>query len=140
LRYAHTFVPDFGAEEGRIDLLTAAAIGGITKTNATISEAEVGHQDEVRSASAMALEHHLGMTCDPVAGLVQVPYNKRNAFGAVKAVTAASLSLHGIGSQIVSLDAAIETMRQTGWDMSKEYKETSFAGVASQVSVSRPKC
>jgi L-serine dehydratase len=136
-------------------LLTAAAIGGLLKTNASISGAEVGCQGEVGSASAMAaaglaavlggtpeqienaaeiaLEHHLGMTCDPVGGLVQVPCIERNALGAVKAVTAASLALKGDGSHFVPLDAAIETMRQTGRDMDERYKETSQGGLAVNV-------
>ncbi|MFQ8433807.1 L-serine ammonia-lyase, partial [Amaricoccus sp. W119] len=117
-------------------LLTAAAIGGIIKTNASISGAEVGCQGEVGSAAAMAaaglcaalggtnaqienaaeiaLEHHLGMTCDPVKGLVQVPCIERNGLGAIKAVAAASLALRGDGTHIVPLDACVETMRQTG--------------------------
>ncbi|MFD0918073.1 L-serine ammonia-lyase [Pseudahrensia aquimaris] len=133
-------------------LLTAAAIGGIIKHNASISGAEVGCQGEVGSAAAMAaaglaaimggtpeqvenaaeiaLEHHLGMTCDPVGGLVQVPCIERNALGAVKAVTAASLAMHGDGTHFVPLDACIETMRQTGYDMSERYKETSQGGLA----------
>ncbi len=136
-------------------LLTAAAIGGIIKTNASISGAEVGCQGEVGSASSMAaaglaavlggtpaqvenaaeiaLEHHLGMTCDPVGGLVQVPCIERNALGAVKAVTAASLAVKGDGTHFVPLDAAIETMRQTGLDMSEKYKETSLGGLAVNV-------
>ncbi|MHC5306926.1 L-serine ammonia-lyase [Bartonella sp. LJL80] len=136
-------------------LLTAAAVGGVIKHNASISGAEVGCQGEVGSASSMAaagltaalggnalqienaaeiaLEHHLGMTCDPVAGLVQVPCIERNALGAVKAVTAASLALHGDGTHFVSLDACIETMRQTGRDMSDRYKETSKGGLAVNV-------
>lgn len=136
-------------------LLTAAAIGGLLKTNASISGAEVGCQGEVGSASAMAaaglaaalggtpeqienaaeiaLEHHLGMTCDPVGGLVQVPCIERNALGAVKAVTAASLALKGDGTHFVPLDAAIETMRQTGRDMDERYKETSQGGLAVNV-------
>ena len=123
-------------------LLTAAAVGGIIKTNASISGAEVGCQGEVGSASAMAaaglcavmggtpeqvenaaeiaLEHHLGMTCDPVGGLVQVPCIERNALGAVKAVTAASLAIKGDGKHFVPLDAAIETMRQTGMRHERE--------------------
>jgi L-serine dehydratase len=143
-------------------LLTAAAIGGIIKRNASISGAEVGCQGEVGSASAMAaagfaavlggtpeqvenaaeiaLEHHLGMTCDPVAGLVQVPCIERNALGAVKAVTAASLALKGDGRHVVPLDNCIETMRQTGLDMSQRYKETSQAGLAVNVPVSLPEC
>ncbi|MCP4317159.1 MAG: L-serine ammonia-lyase [Hyphomicrobiales bacterium] len=136
-------------------LLTAAAIGGIIKHNASISGAEVGCQGEVGSASAMAaaglaavlggtpeqvenaaeiaLEHHLGMTCDPVAGLVQVPCIERNALGAVKAVTAASLALKGDGQHFVPLDACVETMRQTGLDMNERYKETSEGGLAVNV-------
>lgn len=139
-------------------LLTAAAVGGIIKKNASISGAEVGCQGEVGSASAMAaaglcavmggtnqqienaaeiaLEHHLGMTCDPIAGLVQVPCIERNGFGAVKAVTAASLSMRGDGTHFVPLDNCIETMRQTGLDMSERYKETSQGGLA----VNLPEC
>lgn len=140
-------VPDF--------LLTAAAIGGLIKYNASISGAECGCQAEVGSASAMAaaglaamlggtpehvenaaeiaLEHHLGMTCDPVKGLVQVPCIERNGLGAIKAVSAASLSLRGDGQHLVPLDAAIETMRQTGVDMSEKYKETALGGLAVNV-------
>ena len=136
-------------------LLAAAAIGGIIKHNASISGAEVGCQGEVGSASAMAaagvaaalggspqqienaaeiaLEHHLGMTCDPVGGLVQVPCIERNGLGAVKAVTAATLALRGDGTHFVPLDACIETMRQTGMDMSDRYKETSQGGLAVNV-------
>lgn len=136
----------------RTFLLTAAAVGGIIKANASISGAEVGCQGEVGSASAMAaaglcaalggsneqienaaeiaLEHHLGMTCDPIGGLVQVPCIERNALGAVKAVTAASLALRGDGSHFVPLDGCIETMRQTGMDMMEQYKETSKGGLA----------
>ncbi len=143
------------AEGVRTFLLAASAIGGIIKHNASISGAEVGCQGEVGSASAMAaaglcaalggtneqvenaaeiaLEHHLGMTCDPVGGLVQVPCIERNAFGAVKAVTAASLALRGDGTHLVHLDTCIETMRQTGVDMSERYKETSTGGLAVNV-------
>jgi len=139
-------------------LLTSAAIGGLIKHNASISGAEVGCQGEVGSAAAMAaaglaevlggtpeqvenaaeiaLEHHLGMTCDPVAGLVQVPCIERNALAAVKAVTAASLALKGDGTHFVPLDACVETMRQTGLDMSHKYKETSLGGLAVNV----PEC
>jgi L-serine dehydratase len=146
-----------GADQNgiRTFLLAAAAIGGIIKHNASISGAEVGCQGEVGSASAMAaaglcaalggsneqvenaaeiaLEHHLGMTCDPVGGLVQVPCIERNAFGAVKAVTAASLALRGDGTHLVPLDSCVETMRQTGLDMSERYKETSMGGLAVNV-------
>lgn len=139
-------------------LLTAAAIGGIIKHNASISGAEVGCQGEVGSASAMAaagicalkggsneqienaaeiaLEHHMGMTCDPVAGLVQVPCIERNGLGAVKAVTAAALALRGDGSHYMPLDNCIEAMRQTGLDMNEKYKETSQGGLA----VNLPQC
>lgn len=133
-------------------LLTAAAIGGLLKHNASISGAEVGCQGEVGSAASMAaaglacvlggttkqienaaeiaLEHHLGLTCDPVAGLVQVPCIERNAIGAVKAVSATSLALLGNGEHFVSLDACIATMKETGLDMCTKYKETSQGGLA----------
>ncbi|MEH6721591.1 MAG: L-serine ammonia-lyase [Aurantimonas endophytica] len=139
-------------------LLTAAAVGGIIKTNASISGAEVGCQGEVGSAAAMAaaglcaalggsnaqvenaaeiaLEHHLGMTCDPVRGLVQVPCIERNGLGAIKAVAAASLALRGDGEHVIPLDNCIETMRQTGLDMHTRYKETSLGGLA----VNLPEC
>ncbi|WP_224816746.1 L-serine ammonia-lyase [Hasllibacter sp. MH4015] len=146
-------------EDGRRDfLMTAAAIGGLIKHNASISGAEVGCQGEVGSASAMAaaglcaalggtneqvenaaeiaLEHHLGMTCDPVGGLVQVPCIERNGLGAIKAVSAASLALRGDGTHFMPLDNCIEAMRQTGIDMSKKYKETSQGGLA----VNLPEC
>ncbi len=155
LRYWLHFHPEADQASIRDFLLTAAAIGGIIKHNASISGAEVGCQGEVGSASAMAaaglcavmggtamqvenaaeiaLEHHLGMTCDPVAGLVQVPCIERNALGAVKAVTAASLAIKGDGTHFVPLDAAVETMRQTGIDMNEKYKETSLGGLAVNV-------
>ncbi|MCV6594495.1 MAG: L-serine ammonia-lyase [Silicimonas sp.] len=155
IRYWLDHVP--GASASRVDefLLTAAAIGGLVKFNASISGAECGCQAEVGSASAMAaaglaavlggtpeqienaaeisLEHHLGMTCDPVRGLVQVPCIERNGLGAIKAVSAASLALRGDGQHFVPLDAAIETMRQTGEDMSEKYKETALGGLAVNV-------
>jgi L-serine dehydratase len=133
-------------------LLTAAAIGGIIKHKSSISGAEVGCQGEVGSASAMAaaglcaikggtpeqienaaeiaLEHHLGMTCDPVKGLVQIPCIERNGFGALKAYTAASLALRGSGQHIMSLDNCISAMKQTGLEMSVKFKETSLGGLA----------
>ena len=139
-------------------LLTAAAIGGLVKHNASISGAEVGCQGEVGSASAMAaaglcavlggtnaqienaaeiaLEHHLGMTCDPVNGLVQVPCIERNGLGAIKAVAAASLSLRGDGQHFMPLDNCIAAMRDTGRDMDEKYKETSQGGLA----VNLPNC
>ncbi|WP_425080854.1 L-serine ammonia-lyase [Ruegeria arenilitoris] len=155
LRYYLDHVP--GASESHIEdfLLTAAAIGGLVKYNASISGAEAGCQAEVGSASAMAaaglcavmggtpeqvenaaeiaLEHHLGMTCDPVAGLVQVPCIERNGLAAIKAVSAASLALRGDGKHFVPLDSVIETMRQTGHDMHEKYKETSLGGLAVNV-------
>ncbi|MEP1768571.1 MAG: L-serine ammonia-lyase [Sulfitobacter sp.] len=155
LRYYLDHVP--GASESHVEdfLLTAAAIGGLVKFNASISGAEAGCQAEVGSAAAMsagalcavmggtpeqvenaaeiALEHHLGMTCDPVRGLVQVPCIERNGLGAIKAVSAASLALRGDGTHLVPLDACIETMRQTGADMSEKYKETSLGGLAVNV-------
>ncbi|WP_299777703.1 L-serine ammonia-lyase [uncultured Roseobacter sp.] len=155
LRYYLDHVP--GASESHVEdfLLTAAAIGGLVKYNASISGAEAGCQAEVGSAAAMAaaglcavmggtpqqvenaaeiaLEHHLGMTCDPVKGLVQVPCIERNGLGAIKAVSAASLALRGDGTHLVPLDACIETMRQTGADMSEKYKETSLGGLAVNV-------
>ncbi len=155
LRYWLDHVPG-AAPSGVTDyLLTAAAIGGLVKFNASISGAECGCQAEVGSASAMAaaglaavmkgtpeqienaaeiaLEHHLGMTCDPVRGLVQVPCIERNGLGAIKAVSAASLALRGNGQHLVPLDSAIETMRQTGEDMSAKYKETALGGLAVNV-------
>ncbi|MCB1387237.1 MAG: L-serine ammonia-lyase [Nitratireductor sp.] len=155
LRYYLHFHEEADQKGIRDFLLASAAIGGIIKHNASISGAEVGCQGEVGSASAMAaaglaqvlggtpeqvenaaeiaLEHHLGMTCDPVGGLVQVPCIERNALGAVKAVTAASLALKGDGKHFVPLDACIETMRQTGLDMNERYKETSEGGLAVNV-------
>jgi L-serine dehydratase len=139
-------------------LLTAAAIGGLIKHRASISGAEAGCQGEVGSAAAMAaagfcavlggspeqvenaaeiaLEHHLGMTCDPVAGLVQVPCIERNGMAATKAVTAASLALRGDGSHFMPLDNCIEAMRQTGQAMNVKFKETSLGGLA----VNLPEC
>ena len=155
IRYYADHILDASAKGRRDMLLTAAAIGGLIKTNASISGAECGCQAEVGSASAMAaaalcaalggtnaqvenaaeiaLEHHLGMTCDPIRGLVQVPCIERNGLGAIKAVAAASLSLRGDGQHLVSLDACIETMRQTGRDMNEKYKETSLGGLAVNV-------
>ena len=152
LRYYRDFC--HGATKEGVDtfLLTAAAIGALYKMNASISGAEVGCQGEVGVACSMAaaglaaalggtnaqienaaeigMEHHLGMTCDPVGGLVQIPCIERNAFGAVKAINAASLALHGDGTHRVSLDQVIATMRQTGADMHSKYKETSQGGLA----------
>ena len=155
LHYYDRFVP--GADRAGLEtfFLAAAAVGAIIKRNASISGAEVGCQGEVGSACAMAaaglaaamggsngqvenaaeigLEHNLGLTCDPVAGLVQVPCIERNALGAVKAINAARLALHGDGTHLVSLDQVVRTMRQTGLDMSHKYKETSLGGLAVNV-------
>jgi L-serine dehydratase len=155
LRYFHDFCPEASAAKERDFLLTAAAIGGLIKRRASISGAEVGCQGEVGSAAAMAaaglaaalgatprqienaaeiaMEHHLGMTCDPIGGLVQIPCIERNAFGANKAIVAASLAMRGDGLHRVSLDEVIETMRQTGLDMQTKYKETSQGGLAVNV-------
>jgi L-serine dehydratase len=155
LRYFRDFFPEWSEEKGRVFLLTAAAIGSLIKRRASISGAEVGCQGEVGSAAAMAaaglsaalgatprqvenaaeiaMEHHLGMTCDPIGGLVQIPCIERNAFGANKAVVAASLALRGDGVHRVSLDEVVETMRQTGLDMQTKYKETSQGGLAVNV-------
>ena len=155
LRYWLDHVPDATPKRIPEFLLTAAAIGGLIKFNASISGAECGCQAEVGSASAMAaaglcavlggnpaqvenaaeiaLEHHLGMTCDPVKGLVQVPCIERNGLGCIKAVSAASLSMRGDGTHLVSLDACVETMRQTGLDMHEKYKETALGGLAVNV-------
>jgi L-serine dehydratase len=158
LRYYREFCPGAGPAGMRTFLLTATAIGALFKLNASISGAEVGCQGEVGVACSMAagglaaalgasnaqienaaeigMEHHLGMTCDPVGGLVQIPCIERNAFGAIKAVGAASLAMRGDGSHYVSLDQVIATMRQTGADMLAKYKETSQGGLA----VAFPEC
>ncbi|MFB1293939.1 L-serine ammonia-lyase [Mycobacterium sp. pW049] len=155
LHYYWRFVP--GADEdGVVEfLLTAAAIGQLFKANASISGAEVGCQGEVGSACSMAagalaavlggspaqvenaaeigIEHNLGLTCDPVGGLVQIPCIERNAIASVKAITAARMALAGDGTHHVSLDTAIKTMRDTGADMADKYKETSRGGLALNV-------
>ncbi len=155
IRYWLDHVPSAAPSRVGEFLLTAAAIGGLVKHNASISGAECGCQAEVGAASAMAaaglaavlggtpeqienaaeiaLEHHLGMTCDPVKGLVQVPCIERNGLGAIKAVSAASLALRGDGTHFMPLDNCIEAMRQTGADMSEKYKETALGGLAVNV-------
>jgi L-serine dehydratase len=152
LHYYTRFVPS-GNERGVIDfLLTAAAIGILYKENASISGAEVGCQGEVGVACSMAagalcavlggtpaqaenaaeigMEHHLGLTCDPVGGLVQIPCIERNAIASVKAINAARMALRGDGTHFVSLDKVIKTMRETGADMQTKYKETARGGLA----------
>jgi L-serine dehydratase len=155
LHYYTRFVP--GADDDGVVrfLLTAAAIGVLFKENASISGAEVGCQGEVGSACSMAaaglaevvggtpeqvenaaeigIEHNLGLTCDPVGGLVQIPCIERNAIGSVKAITAARMAVRGDGEHHVSLDKAIKTMRETGADMKDKYKETSRGGLALNV-------
>lgn len=155
MHYCRDFTDDFTVERAREFLLTAGAIGSIIKTNASISGAEVGCQGEVGSASSMAaagmcailggtpqqvenaaeiaLEHNLGLTCDPVGGLVQVPCIERNAIGGVKAINAARLAKLGDGTNIVTLDDVVETMAATGRDMMTQYKETSMGGLAVQL-------
>ncbi len=152
LRYYRDYCPGASDAGMRTFLLTATAVGALFKMNASISGAEVGCQGEVGVACSMAaaglaaalggsnqqienaaeigMEHHLGMTCDPIGGLVQIPCIERNAFGAVKAINAASLALHGDGVHRVSLDQVIATMYQTGADMQSKYKETSLGGLA----------
>jgi L-serine dehydratase len=152
LHYYHRFVPG-ASTQGVMDfLLTAAAIGILYKENASISGAEVGCQGEVGVACSMAagalaavlggtpeqvenaaeigMEHHLGLTCDPVGGLVQIPCIERNAIASVKAVNAARMALRGDGTHHVSLDKVIKTMRETGADMKTKYKETARGGLA----------
>lgn len=149
-------------EQIRVFLLTAAAIGALYKRNASISGAEVGCQGEVGVACSMAaaglcaalggsnaqienaaeigMEHNLGLTCDPIGGLVQIPCIERNAMGAIKAIDAARLALLGDGQHSVSLDKVIATMKRTGEDMNEIYKETSMGGLAVGLSVNRVEC
>jgi L-serine dehydratase len=153
--YAEDCRPSDPVRGVRDFMLTSSAIGMLCKRNASISGAEIGCQGEVGVACAMAaaglvaalggtneqienaaeigIEHHLGMTCDPIGGLVQIPCIERNGMGAIKAITAASLALKGDGTHFVSLDDVIETMRQTGADMQAKYKETSLGGLAIHV-------
>jgi L-serine dehydratase len=143
------------AESRRTFLLTAAAVGALYKQNASISGAEVGCQGEVgvacsmaaaglaaalggsnaqiENAAEIAMEHNLGLTCDPIGGLVQIPCIERNAMGAIKAIDAARLAMLGDGQHSVSLDKVIATMKRTGADMSEIYKETSLGGLAVNV-------
>ncbi len=158
LMFYDRFVPGADAFGVRVFILTAGAIGILYKVNASISGAEMGCQGEVGVACSMAaaglaaalggsnhhieeaaeigMEHNLGLTCDPIGGLVQIPCIERNAMGAVKAINAAKLAMHGDGTHKVSLDQVIETMRQTGIDMAAQYKETSKGGLAVNV----PEC
>ena len=155
MKYYEVFTPNTTPEGTRSYLMAASAIGFLYKARASISAAEMGCQGEVGVACSMAaagltaalggsneqienaaeigMEHNLGLTCDPVGGLVQIPCIERNTMGAVKAINAAYLALQGDGRHIVSLDAVIETMRQTGNDMRSKYKETSLGGLAVNV-------
>jgi len=155
LKYYETFGRNPTLQGSRDLLLTAAAIGALYKRRASISAAEMGCQGEVGVACSMAaagltaalggtnaqienaaeigMEHNLGLTCDPIGGLVQIPCIERNTMGALKAINASRLAMFGDGSHIVSLDAVIETMRQTGEDMRSKYKETSLGGLAVNV-------
>ncbi|WP_422051097.1 L-serine ammonia-lyase [Sphingomonas leidyi] len=155
LRYYETFCANPTPAGSRTFLLTTAAIGFLYKKRASISAAEMGCQGEVGVACSMAaaglaaalgatnaqienaaeigMEHNLGLTCDPIGGLVQIPCIERNTMGAIKAINAAYLAMHGDGSHVVSLDAVIETMRQTGEDMRSKYKETAQGGLAVNV-------
>jgi len=155
LNYYLEFVPGANSEGIVTFLLTAAAIGTLYKKNASISGAEVGCQGEIGSACSMAagaltavlggtpeqvenaaeigMEHNLGLTCDPIGGLVQIPCIERNAMGSIKAIHASRIALHGDGTHFVSLDKVIKTMRKTGEDMHKRYKETSRGGLAMHV-------
>ena len=155
LHYYDRFIPGANIQGVRTFLLTAAAVGILYKENASISGAEVGCQGEVGVACSMAagalcavlggspaqaenaaeigMEHHLGLTCDPVGGLVQIPCIERNAIASVKAINAARMALAGDGTHYVSLDQVIKTMRDTGADMADKYKETSRGGLALNV-------
>lgn len=155
LKYYEVFTGAPTPAGSRTLLATAAAIGILYKKRASISAAEMGCQGEVGVACSMAagglvaalggsnrqienaaeigMEHNLGLTCDPIGGLVQIPCIERNTMGAIKAINAAYLALHGDGQHVVSLDAVIETMRQTGEDMRSQYKETSLGGLAVNV-------
>lgn len=162
LHYYQKFIPTF-SEEGVITFfLTAAAIGILYKEGASLSAAEMGCQGEVGVATSMAagglaavlggsndqienaaeigMEHNLGLTCDPVAGLVQIPCIERNTMGAIQAINSARLALKGTGEHIVSLDQVIAAMRETGEDMQSKYKETSEGGLAQFVPVNLPSC
>jgi L-serine dehydratase len=155
LHYYRDFVDSFSDDGVVRFLLTAAAVGILFKTNASISGAEVGCQGEIGSACSMAaaglaellggtpdqvenaaeigIEHNLGLTCDPIGGLVQIPCIERNAVGSIKAITAARMAVRGDGEHFVSLDKAIKTMRDTGADMKDKYKETARGGLAVNV-------
>jgi L-serine dehydratase len=162
LHYCQKFLADFDDEKLFIFFLTATAIAILYKEGASLSAAEMGCQGEIGVSSSMAaagltavlggtneqiengaeiaMEHHLGMTCDPIGGLVQIPCIERNTMGAIKAINAARLALRGDGNHVVSLDAVIRAVKETGENMKAIYKETSEGGLALQVSVAAPVC
>ena len=162
LHYYQKFIPSFDEDGVVTFFLTAAAIGILYKEGASLSAAEMGCQGEVGVATSMAaggltaalggtneqvenaaeigMEHNLGLTCDPIAGLVQIPCIERNAMGAIKAINAMRLAMQGDGDHRVSLDQVITAMRRTGEDMQSKYKETSEGGLALSVSVNLPEC
>jgi L-serine dehydratase len=162
LHYAQKFLPLFGEAEIIRFFLTSTAMAILFKEGASISAAEMGCQGEIGVSSSMAaaglvailggtnaqienaaeiaMEHHLGMTCDPVGGLVQIPCIERNTMGANKAIVAARLALRGDGTHRISLDAVIRAMNETGKNMKSIYKETSEGGLALQLTVNMPAC
>ncbi len=162
LHYCQKFIPSFHEERLMQFFLTASAMACLYKSGASISAAEMGCQGEIGVSSSMAagglaavlggtleqienaaeiaMEHHLGLTCDPPGGLVQIPCIERNAMGAIKAITAARLALRGGGQHRVPLDAVIRTMKETGLNMQTRYKETAAGGLALQVTVASPVC
>ncbi|MGB7978888.1 MAG: L-serine ammonia-lyase [Chlamydiales bacterium] len=162
LHYAQKFTPLFNEESLLVFFLTATALLVLYKENASISAAEMGCQGEIGVSSSMAaaglaailggtngqienaaeiaMEHHLGMTCDPIGGLVQVPCIERNTMGAIKAINAARLALRGDGTHRVSLDAVIRAMKETGKNMKSMYKETSEGGLALQIALAETVC
>jgi L-serine dehydratase len=162
LHYYEKFIPSY-SQDGLITFfLTSTAIGTLYKFGASLSAAEMGCQGEVGVASSMAaagltaalggsnsqienaaeiaMEHHLGLTCDPIGGLVQIPCIERNTMGAIKAINASRLALKGEGDHKVRLDQVIKAMREVGIDMHAKYKETSVGGLAISVPVSIPEC
>jgi L-serine dehydratase len=162
LHYARQFMPGFGDEDIYKFFLTTTALLILYKENASISAAEMGCQGEIGVSSSMAaaglaailggtneqienaaeiaMEHHLGMTCDPIGGLVQIPCIERNTMGAIKAINSARLALRGDGSHRVSLDAVIRAMKETGKNMKTMYKETSEGGLAVQITLAATAC
>ena len=162
LHYAQKFVPGFSEESVYQFFLTATALLILYKENASISAAEMGCQGEIgvsasmaaagltailggtneqiENAAEIAMEHHLGLTCDPIGGLVQIPCIERNTMGSIKAINAARLAMRGDGQHRVSLDAVIRAMKETGKNMKEMYKETSEGGLANQITLAATSC